>query len=525
MRSSTATAANWRARERERVRVEAERRRREREREAEREARAWKPQPGPQTEAFHSHADIIGYGGSAGGGKTDLVLGKAGAQHRRSIIFRRVFPSLRGMIERSRDIYGDPDDGNRYNESLHTWRLAGGRSLEFGACQYEEDRKKHQGIPRDFIAFDEATEFPESVVRFLIGWNRSTYPGQRCQVLLTFNPPMDEAGEWVVRFFAPWLDREHPNPAADGELRWFAMLPDPRRGGTITEQEVPSGDPITQEDGSVVRPKSRTFFHASLKDNPILEETGYGATIDAMPEPLRSLLRGKFDAAKVPDPWQVIPALWVRAAQERWKLRDGPAVRMTCMGMDVAHGGDDQTVLARRYGNYFAGLLAYPGRETPNGASAAALAVKAHEPGADINVDAIGFGAPAHERLAEDYGLPAYAVNVGMRSEYTDRTGKFRMQNVRAEAYWRLREALDPEGGDDLALPPDPELLADLCAPRYQITPSGIKIESKPDMIERLGRSPDKGDAVALAMLDMTPPPPPDKAPRPARDWLAGYRG
>jgi hypothetical protein len=247
----------------------------------------WQPQDGPQRQAFESQADIIGYGGAAGGGKSDLALGMAGTQHRRSIIFRQVFPSLRGMIERSREIFNAdtrPHQKDSYNESLHVWRLDGGRMIEFGAIQYEGDRKKHQGQPRDFMAFDEATEFPESTIRFIMGWNRTTTPGQHCQVLLTFNPPMDDAGEWVVRFFAPWLDAEHPNPAKDGELRYYAMID--TQDGPIEQEfvsvaDVPAG----------ITPKSRTFFHATLKDNPILAAQGYGATIDALPEPLRSLLK------------------------------------------------------------------------------------------------------------------------------------------------------------------------------------------------------------------------------------------
>ena len=35
----------------------------------------WVPQDGPQSMAYHSLADVVFYGGSAGGGKTDLLLG------------------------------------------------------------------------------------------------------------------------------------------------------------------------------------------------------------------------------------------------------------------------------------------------------------------------------------------------------------------------------------------------------------------------------------------------------------------
>jgi hypothetical protein len=69
---------------------------------------------------------------------------------------------------------------------------------------------------------------------------------------------------------------------------------------------------------------------------------------------------------------------------------------------------------------------------------------------------------------------------------------------VRAASYWKLRECLDPAHGEELALPPDPELLADLCAARYKLTASGIQLEAKEEIVQRLGRSPDSADAVVL---------------------------
>src|SRR5262245_36206167 len=80
----------------------------------------WTPQAGPQSNAFTDDCDIIGYGGAAGGGKSELLLGLAALKHRRSIIFRRVFPSARDIIERSRALLGSHFS---FNESLHIWRL------------------------------------------------------------------------------------------------------------------------------------------------------------------------------------------------------------------------------------------------------------------------------------------------------------------------------------------------------------------------------------------------------------------
>jgi hypothetical protein len=37
--------------------------------------------------------------------------------------------------------------------------------------------------------FDEGTDFLESQYRFIIGWNQSTDPKQRCRVIVASNPP------------------------------------------------------------------------------------------------------------------------------------------------------------------------------------------------------------------------------------------------------------------------------------------------------------------------------------------------
>ena len=75
-------------------------------------------------------------------------------------------------------------------------------------------------------------------------------------------------------------------------------------------------------------------------------------------------------------------------------------------------------------------------------------------------------------------------------------SGVLRFRNMRAYMYWRFRESLDPKTGDNLALPPDPQLKADLCAAHWKLTPGGILIEDKDAIKKRIGRSPDDGDAV-----------------------------
>ena len=437
----------------------------------------------------------MGYGGAAGGGKTDLACGLALTAHERSIIFRREYPNLKGVLDRLHELI---DGRGKWNGQDKVYRLSNGKVIELGAVQYYEDVRKFRGRPHDLIVFDEATEFEERQVRFLSGWLRTTTEGQRCRVLLTFNPPTDTEGQWVVPFFAPWLDEEHPSPALPGELRWFATVDG-------KEVERPNGEPF-EHDGETIQPLSRTFFPAKLADNPALARTGYGAQLQSLPEPLRSqLLFGDFRAGVQEDAWQLIPAKWVRAAVERWKARPKPDVPLTVAGVDVAHGGKDATVKADRFGDWVGTLKKWPGSQTPTGNAAASLVVKDHDPNAPMNVDAIGYGASCAERLAEappqGYGLRAKPINVAESSNHRDKSRRFKMINKRAEMYWRLREELDPDNDPTLCLPDDPELIADLTAPKYEITTRGIKIESKDDIKERIGRSPDCGDAVALTML------------------------
>ena len=77
-----------------------------------------------------------------------------------------------------------------------------------------------------------------------------------------------------------------------------------------------------------------------------------------------------------------------------------------------------------------------------------------------------------------------------------------RFYNYRAFLWWRFRELLDPASPDPIALPPGQSILADLAAPTWKLRNGKILIESKDDIIARLGRSPDEGEAIIYASID-----------------------
>lgn len=449
----------------------------------------WRPLPGPQRQAYEALADVVGYGGAAGGGKTDLACGKALTQHQRVLVLRREATQLTGIIDRFTELLGGRDG---YNGADRIWRLPGAQ-IEFGSTPNPEDWTKYQGRPHDLLVFDEAANFLEAQVRALMGWVRTVDPTQRCQTLMTFNPPTSAEGQWIKAFFAPWLDRKHPRPAAPGEVRWFAML-DGR------EVEVDSSAPFAHG-GHTIVPRSRTFIPSRVGDNPYLEGTGYMATLQALPEPLRSqMLHGDFDAGMEDDPWQVIPTAWVEAAQARWS-RPGKLAPMDSVGVDVARGGRDSTVIARRHGLWFDEPLVYPGEATPDGPRVAGLTVAAARDGAVLHVDVIGVGASPYDFLL-NAGQQVVGVNVAEAAAGTDRSGRLRFRNLRSELWWRMREALDPMANSGIALPPDPRLLADLCAPTWELSGATIAVASREEIMKRIGRSPDFGSAYVLALID-----------------------
>lgn len=438
--------------------------------------------------AYNSDADIIGYGGAAGGGKTDLACGKAITQHQKCLILRREATQLTGIIDRFTELLGGRDG---YNGAEKIWRLDG-RQIEFGSTPHLNDWNKYQGRPHDLLVFDEAANFLEEQVRALTGWLRSVDPKQKCQALLTFNPPTSVEGRWIVDYFAPWLDKKHPNRASPGELRYFAMVDG-------VEIETPTKEPFLH-DGVEITPMSRTFIPSRITDNPYLMGTGYMATLQSLPEPLRSqMLNGDFEAGMKDDIWQVIPTAWVELAQARWE-KPKKIPPMDSLGVDVARGGEDETIIYRRHGMWFDEAIAYPGKETPDGPAVAGQVIAAKRDGAPIHIDVIGVGSSPYDFLRDTQ--QTIGVNVAEASFSRDRSGTLSFFNLRSELIWRVREALDPTNNTGIALPPDKKLLGDLCTPKWSLSGKKIKVQSREEIVKELGKSPDYLSALALALID-----------------------
>lgn len=227
------------------------------------------------------------------------------------------------------------------------------------------------------------------------------------------------------------------------------------------------------------------------------------------PEDLfRKKVLGKFP--KVADD-VLIPQQWIEAAQERWLERSGREpldisneIRM--LGVDVAGMGRDSTCFCERIGRYVAPLSARNSGGQADHMAVAGEVVqrRRHHPKMVASIDTIGEGAGVYSRCIEQDDrrfIISCKYSEGAKRndrDLTDITGQHRFVNMRAYLFWCVRDWLDPKNDTGAMLPPDAQLLEEATEIRWSFRSDGrIIIEPKEDIKERLGRSPDKFDALA----------------------------
>ena len=460
----------------------------------------WTANEGPQKMALENQADELFYGGAAGGGKTDLILGAAFTQHTKSAIFRRRLTDLTHIETRAKEIAGKRGS---YNQGDYIWRMNDGRIIEFGGCEKMSSWEQWQGRPHDFKAFDEIPQFLQQMYILIKAWTRTDVPDQRVRNICTGNPPTDMQGDWVLDYWGPWINPHHPEyPVPAGELRWFVSV------GDNVNVMVENSDPVMVNNEELF-PSSRTFIPALVTDNPYYVNTDYARKLNSLPEPFRSqMLWGKFNVGRKDKRFQVIPSAWVKLAQNRWRewresgFKSG--LGMTSMGVDFAKGGQagDKSTFAPIYDWTKVKSIDYlePSTDEHFATIATADAVKEYLVGnnsAVVFVDGRGWGLGALEILQADPRYPAiFGFDASRKTELTDQSGMLQFINWRAAAWWITREMLDPKNGLDIMIPDDPKLERQLCTPTYELTQMGkIKLESKEKLRERLGSSTDEADA------------------------------
>ena len=188
-------------------------------------------------------------------------------------------------------------------------------------------------------------------------------------------------------------------------------------------------------------------------------------------------------AADVVMPIDLVTDAAVRGVKDE-DVRGQPVI----IGVDVARFGDDRTVICVRQGLFLREIRTFAELSTMDAASAVMACCAEFSPDA-VFIDAGAMGAGVIDRLRQ-LGYQPLEVNFGGAAMAAERYA-----NIRAEMYFKCRDWLQAGG----AIPQNADLKTELSAVEYRFTGNGrIILEAKDKIKERMGRSPDLADALAL---------------------------
>jgi len=203
------------------------------------------------------------------------------------------------------------------------------------------------------------------------------------------------------------------------------------------------------------------------------------------------------------DDYAAIPLDAVVTAQER----EPNDKRGSHFGVDVARQGSDKTVITEIEGDTVQPPTRLIKASNTEVAGKIIRLVCESSKALSISIDATGVGAGVFDIVKEARDKGRIPKSVKLNEVYfgaacKSKTDKSRFSNVKAEIYWKTREAL----AESLALSDDPIYQQQLPDVRYKLDSKGrIVIESKDEYRSRTGRgSPDETESLALAVYGMT---------------------
>lgn len=253
-----------------------------------------RPQEGPQETFLSSPADIVIYGGHAGGGKSYGLLLEPirhiNVKGFGAVIFRRKLTQVTnegGLWTEAMGMY--PLFGSTHRGEPHLdFRFHGGATIGFAHLLLEDTVFDWHSAQVCMFGFDELTQFSKKQFFYMLTRNRSMC-GVKPYVRATCNP---DADSWVAEFISWWWDPEtgYAIPKRSGVIRWMVKIDEEINWFDTRKQAIKwikdNGHP---ED---LDPKSVTFIEARLEDNQKLleKDPGYKANLYAQDRVTRERL-------------------------------------------------------------------------------------------------------------------------------------------------------------------------------------------------------------------------------------------
>lgn len=258
------------------------------------------PHSGPQRDFLESSADIVIYGGGAGGGKTwGLLVEPLRHVHNPRfgcVIFRRELTRITnegGMWDEAQNLYLPRGARSRQSPRME-FRFPSGAKVQFGHLEHEKTKHSWSGSQVALIEFDQLEEFTEGQFFFLLSRSRST-AGVTPYVRGSANPvPIeDPVGGWLAKLIQWWWDPRTGYPIAErsGQVRWFVRVNEEIRWASTRQDAVATAlaFDIPRSEAEEM-PKSLTFIPATVDDNPSIGRE-YAANLAALPLVERERLR------------------------------------------------------------------------------------------------------------------------------------------------------------------------------------------------------------------------------------------
>jgi hypothetical protein len=267
----------------------------------------WAPQPGSQEAFLSCPITEVLYAGTRGPGKTDALLmdfaqhvGRGFGADWNGIIFRRTFPELKDIINKSRKWFPRIWPNAKFNASQYIWTWATGEMLSFRQFNKPADYWKYHGHAYPFIGWEELTTWPtDECFKSMFSCSRSAMPGMPRKIRATTNP---------YGVGHTWVKSRYRLPVKTGRII----------GEIITDSK----------DESNQNEPPRVAIHGYLDENQVLlrADPGYKQRLRAAarnPSELKAWLEGSWDivaGGMVDDVWDAkvhviepfkIPSGWI----------------------------------------------------------------------------------------------------------------------------------------------------------------------------------------------------------------------